>query len=498
MNEINQAIRSYGLSPSIQAHPSSEKKAETQAQTGDVVTLGMGEALFQSPAGLIAPQKIGLAEGGTLQSSAAPNEATAPSQQQSRPLDDSAEDTAPLPQEFLETIRQIPPWKHVKVMLVHGSHTGGHRSAAESVKKVLDTMPNVEAEVVNALDYTGGEASKNAQVAATDFVMNKMAPVRGWFFRQSFKGNPLIYGLGNLGMRFKSWMSKDFLHKIQTDKPDVILSCHSPMNSMLSYWKGKGLIDAPVHSVVTDYRVHRMWAQKNISHYYVASDATKNELSGFGIDKNRIEVSGIPIKPDFAKPQQLTKSELKEKLGIDPKTPMVLMMGGSLGLGRFKEMAQALNGIDTPVQMVCITGKNAAKKAELEELSKQIKMPLTVLGYADNVNEWMDACDAIVSKPGGLTTSEIFARKLPMIILDPMPGLEEMLIPTIVGTGAALSVKGPEGAAQMIKSLLTDPAEKSKIEANLDKTGKPFAAYQVASDLVMTALDSGDGKGQPV
>ncbi|MGV8120238.1 MAG: hypothetical protein AB2L14_10805 [Candidatus Xenobiia bacterium LiM19] len=361
MNEIGRTIQYQGNILHNHSSESTEVRKETQESAGDTAVPGAGADLYQSgadthipnytvPADIfgIQPPSMPAQAPSQISSPQEPAQASSSPSPHSRELNGPADEEFQLPQEFLETMKQIPPYKHVKVMLVHGSHTGGHRSAAESVKKVLDTMPNVEAEVVNALDYTGGEASKNAQVAATDFVMNKMAPVRGWFFRQSFKGNPLVYGLGNLGMRFKSWMSKDFLHKIQQDKPDVILSCHSPMNSMLSYWKGKGLIDAPVHSVVTDYRVHRMWAQKNIAHYYVASEATKDELVHFGIDKDKIEVSGIPIKPEFARPQELSKAELKEKLGINPEIPMVLMMGGSLGLGRFKEMAQALNEVKNP------------------------------------------------------------------------------------------------------------------------------------------------------
>jgi processive 1,2-diacylglycerol beta-glucosyltransferase len=400
------------------------------------------------------------------------------------------EGASPLPPEFAEAIKNMPPGKHVKVMLVHGSHTGGHRSAAESVKKALDAMPNVEAEVVNALDFSGGDSAKNAQVAATNFVMEKMAPVRGWVFRQSFKGNPLIYWLGNTAMKFKSWMSSSFLNKINEDKPDIILSCHSPMNSLLSHWKEKGLIDVPVHSVVTDYRVHRMWAQDNIDHYYVASDATKDELVHFGIDENKIEVSGIPIKPDFSQPPTESKGELKKKLGLDPDRPTVLMMGGSLGLGRFDEMAKALDLQKIPAQMVCITGKNEAKKEALDALSGELSLPVKALGYVDNVNEWMDAADIIISKPGGLTTSEIFAKKIPMVILDPSPGLEEMLIPTIIDTGAAVSVKGPEKAAQFIEDFFTNPSTHDRFEKNLEQVGKPLAAYEVASDLVNSALEA--------
>ena len=394
------------------------------------------------------------------------------------------------PQEFLDLMNKIPPWKEVKIFLVHGSHTGGHRSAAESVKKALDELPNVKAEVINALDYGGGSAGKKTQVAATDFIMNKMSGVRGWFFRKSFEGNPIVYWLGKTGMKIKSWMSKSFLNKIQEEKPDVILSCHSPMNAMLSHWKEKGKIDMPVHSVATDFRLHRMWAHNNIDQYYTASEGAKKDLEKFGIDGEKIEVTGIPIKPDFAKPPELSKTDMKKKLGIDPDIPMVLMMGGSLGLGRFSDVAKALNNIKTPVQMVCITGKNSAKKAELEELQKDLKMPMKVLGYTKNVNEWMEACDMIVSKPGGLTTSEIFAKNIPMIILDPMAGLEEMLIDSITETGAAFLVKDPDEAADLVNKVITEPAVKEEVSKNLEKTGKPLSAYTVAKDLVETALEN--------
>jgi processive 1,2-diacylglycerol beta-glucosyltransferase len=395
----------------------------------------------------------------------------------------------PVPPEFLEIVKSIPPWKHLKVLLVHGSHTGGHRSAAESVKAVLDSMPNVEARVVNTLDYSGGESVKNAQVAATDFVMSRMAPVRGWFFRRSFEGNPVVYWLGNTAMKLKSWACRSFLNEIKKEKPDIILSCHSPMNSLLSYWKGKGEIDAPVHSAVTDFRVHRMWAQENIDHYYVACEGAKKELASFGVDEEKIEVSGIPIKPDFAAPRRMSKAEARRKLGLDPDLPTVLMMGGSLGLGRFTETAKALSALGWKAQLVCITGKNEAKRRELEELKSSLSIPMKALGYVDKVSDWMDACDVIVSKPGGLTTSEIFAKKIPMIMMDPTPGLEEMLIPTIEKTGAAFTVSGPEEAARLIKAIVEDPSKKERVMRSLDKVGKPTAAYTVAGDLIRKSLE---------
>lgn len=110
-------------------------------------------------------------------------------------------------------------------------------------------------------------------------------------------------------------------------------------------------------------------------------------LKNFGIDDKKIEVTGIPIKPKLAKPSGISKMEMKKKLGIDPDLPMILMMGGSLGLGRYDEVAEALNKLKTPVQMVCITGKNETKKADLENLKEEFKNAHDGSGISQKINQ---------------------------------------------------------------------------------------------------------------
>lgn len=390
-------------------------------------------------------------------------------------------------EQTFDLLRHLPSENPLKIYLVHGSHTGGHRAAAEAVEKSLGAMPNVHAEVIDALDYTG-TAAKGAQVAATNFAINQASAVRGWAFRKSFEGNPIVYWAANLGMKMKAWMSRSFLTRIQQEKPDAILSCHSPMNSMLGYWKEQGKIDAPLHSVVTDYRAHRMWAQDGVDHYYLASEQVKQDLEKFGVASEKLEIAGIPIDAKFAEPLP-SKEDARRDLGLDPEKPVVLMMGGSLGLGRFSDVARALDQVETPVQMVCITGKNEAKKKELEELQGQLHMPMTVLGYTRDVDRYMDASDVILSKPGGLTTSEIFAKQVPMVILDPMAGLEQMLVSSIVGTGGAVQVDGPEAAAHEAEVLIADPKRRSEVAENLARVAHPRAAEEVALSLVEAALE---------
>ncbi len=390
--------------------------------------------------------------------------------------------------ELLEALEKLPPQDNIKIFLVHGSHTGGHRSAAESLRAAMDELPHVEAEVINALDFSG-DGLKNAQVGATQFAIDHLKDLRGWCFEQSHKGNSIMYWLGNMGMKIKGFFSKKFLTKIKEEKPDVIIATHSPMNSMLSSWKTAGKIDTPLLSTVTDFSTHRMWSQKGVDHYYMASDSAAKDLERFNIAHDKISVTGIPIQPSFSQVSSVSPVEMKEKLGLDPDKPVVLLMGGSLGYGPYEELSSEFEKMDTPVQIVAICGKNKEKLKILEKKKDTMKQKLVPVGFIKNVNEYMQAADVIISKPGGLTASEIFAMKKPMIMLEPMPGLEEISANAIEKLGVAFMEKTPEDAAKFAGKLLTDPSLMKDVHEKLEITGHPDSSYVVAEDAIRRALE---------
>ncbi|MEQ8225956.1 MAG: glycosyltransferase [Candidatus Eremiobacterota bacterium] len=391
-------------------------------------------------------------------------------------------------QDLIEALEKLPPKDNIRIFLVHGSHTGGHRSAAESLKAAMDKLPHVQAEVINSLDYSS-EGIKNAQVGAAQMAIDHLKGLRGWCFQKAHEGNPVMYWLGNTGMKIKSFFSKKFLNKIHDEKPDAVIATHSPMNSMLSYWKGSGKINMPLLSTVTDFSTHRMWAQDEVDHYYVASDGAARDLKRFNIDDSKISVTGIPIKPDFAEVTELSPAEMKVKLGLDPQKPLVLLMGGSLGYGPYEELSSELDKVDTPLQIVAICGKNQAKLEALETKKDTMKHTLVPVGFIKNVSEYMEAADVIISKPGGLTASEIFALKKPMIMLEPMPGLEEISANAIQELGVAFMEKTPADAAKFAGKLLTNPDIKEEVDKKLEKVSHPYSSYTVAEDAVRRALE---------
>lgn len=369
----------------------------------------------------------------------------------------------------------IAPPRAKKVWLVHGSHTGGHASAARSLKEALDKRPEVETEIINLAETSSNPkpASTMAETALKAGAWSRT--VRRWVFDQQFEGNPLLKWVTDKVMAREGRPQEEFVTRVQTEKPDLIVSTMSATNSLLNSLKESGVIDVPLESVVTDFSCHQVWAQENIRFYYVATDAVKNELQKFGVPPEKVRVSGIPIKKT---PEAKDTAQSKDRLGLDPSKPTVLMMGGSLGLGDLEPAVLALDKAQSDFQLVTITGKNKEAAHKLENLDTQHSF--LVNGYVTNMPEWIQASDLVISKPGGLTSSEVLAAGKPMIVKKATSGLERRMVDGLEATGAVKSVNDNQEMAQVVDLLLSDSVERGKLSLRAVQIGKPDSADTVA------------------
>ncbi len=368
-----------------------------------------------------------------------------------------------------------------KVWLVHGSHTGGHASAARSLKEALERRPGVSAEIINMAETSSNEtpASMAAEVALKggDWIRN----IRSWVFDQQYEGNDFLKWISNKVMKREGRHQEAFLNRLETERPDVLVSTMSATNSLLSQWSDDGVIRQPVQSVLTDFASHQMWAQENIAKYYVATPAVKQDLQKFGVDADKVSVTGIPIKQDFASQAQ-SPGEARKALGLDPEKPLVLMLGGSLGYGSFSESLSAMDSTEGNFQMAAITGKNENLRRELEAL--ETNKNLHVEGYVTNMPTWIDAADLVVTKPGGLTCSEILAKGKPMILQNAESGLEGRLVRRLEESGVALVVDGAEDMARTVSELIKEPQKLDALKAKARAVGKPTSSDEIADSIL--------------
>lgn len=386
-----------------------------------------------------------------------------------------------------EPVDQFTPVEKKKIWLVHGSHTGGHRSAARALEEALEKHPGVDAEVINLAEASQNSSPLSTAAEATLKAGPWLGKIRRWVFDQQFAGNPMVKWASNQAMAFEGRFQDKFLERLEAEKPDLIVSTMSATNSLLSHWKQTGEIEQPVHSVVTDFASHQMWAQDNIAFYYVATPAVKADLEKFGAAEEKVQVSGIPIRGEYAASSR-SAAEARRELGLDPDKPLVLMLGGSLGLGGFGDTLTAIDKGEGGFQLAAITGRNEKLESELSAL--ETNHDLTVRGFVDNMPSWLEAADIVVTKPGGLTCSEILARGKPMILKRAESGLEKRMVERLGETGAAVVVDNNEQISFQVERLLNNPEELQTLTARARELGHPNSSDEIARQLLSTISSS--------
>jgi processive 1,2-diacylglycerol beta-glucosyltransferase len=223
-----------------------------------------------------------------------------------------------------------------------------------------------------------------------------------------------------LGSIVNNLLCKGFSKIVTSFKPDVVICTHSFATALLAALKKKLTLDIPLVAVITDYSMHNSWIHSQVDKYVYATE----QLS-YMFDEHKVSIEkraplGIPIRPAFTKAR--SKESSREKLSLKDM-PTLLFMGGSLGMGTSVKLVQQVDTLFQDAQIIVVAGKNDHLFRQLSALD--YKNETRILGYTENVADYMSASDLLVSKPGGITVTEALCSGLPMALVSPIPGQEE-------------------------------------------------------------------------
>jgi processive 1,2-diacylglycerol beta-glucosyltransferase len=243
--------------------------------------------------------------------------------------------------------------------------------------------------------------------------------------------------------------------------------------------------DTPVllcASVVTDFEAHALWMNAAVDLYCVAAEETKARLVARGAAANEVVVTGIPIAAKFS--SKPAPKEVRKTLGLRDDLRVLLVLSGGFGMGPVADILAELDKVQREFQTLVVCGRNEKLRRQLA--GRDRKHPTHVLGFASNMHELMAAADLIVTKPGGLTSSEALALGKPLLILDPIPGQEAANSDFLLERGAAAKINRVEDLPYRIEQLL-----ESKKLGDMAKAaralGKPNAACQVCEAVIERA-----------
>jgi len=260
---------------------------------------------------------------------------------------------------------------------------------------------------------------------------------------------------------------------------DVIVSTHFLPAEIIASLRNKRKIRTPQMTVTTDFETHRLWVNQPCDHYTTATEEGAAYLEHWGVPGEDVSVTGIPIHPIFS--QEKDPAACMKRQGIKGGRPVLLQLAGGFGVGPIQQIFEALCSVEIPIELVVVTGKNAALKKKLDAAKFPARHRVTILGFTDQMDELMAAADLVVTKPGGLTTSEALARGCAMGIVNPIPGQESRNSDFLLEHGCAIKINNVATLAMKIERLLTDDGRLDALKRNASKRARPRAAFDVVS-----------------
>jgi 1,2-diacylglycerol 3-beta-galactosyltransferase len=271
-------------------------------------------------------------------------------------------------------------------------------------------------------------------------------------------------------------------------KPDLVISVHPLAQEITLHVLARRPARSPFVTVVTDLAsVHPLWLTPRVDALYLASEEALAAARGAGVPPTRTHLLGLPIRPAFAEPPLLTRAALRAELGMDPGLPAVILMGGGDGVGPVEAIAVAVDKAFAAqrikAQIVVVCGRNEGLRSRLA--ARHWINPAHILGFVENMPDWMHACDAVITKAGPGTIAEACVCGLPILLSGFIPGQEEGNVTYVVSRGAGALESNPTAIGRTLAHWFgAGSAERLRMAARARALGRPHATADIVHSVV--------------
>ena len=371
-----------------------------------------------------------------------------------------------------------------KILIFYASYGGGHLSAANSIKQFIDdNFKDCETKLVDCMEYVNRPVNKITTTAYKELA-KKFPWAWGEVYSHSQKGP-----LAHISSASNNLLAKKLLKLLKEYQPDIVISTHPFGSQMVSYLKRKALVDCKLATIMTDFAPHDQWlvGKDYVDYYFVSHEKMRQELINSNVAENTVFATGIPLSNRFL--MHFDKDEIMKSMGLNPDKRVILFFGGGeFGLGRDKTV-KILNSFITHVknhQIVAIAGKNEKMKIAFDKLVAETNSEsfVKVLAYTKQVPELMSISDLVVTKPGGLTTTESLASGLPIVAINPIPGQEEENAKFLEDEGVAIWLKKNDDYDEIIADLLADEDKLHQMKVNTKLLAKKNSTRDIC-DIIL-------------
>ena len=366
-----------------------------------------------------------------------------------------------------------------RFLLMHITTSSGHHHASRAIGQTLQRIdPSATALDLDAFQYVSPFV-RWATTRTYSSLIRHQPDVWEYLY-----DNPAIH---RRIQHFRALLHRYHAAKLQqlleTVRPDAIACTQAYPCGILADFKKHHGLSIPLVGVLTDYAPHLYWFHDTVDVYVVPSEQVKRRFLTKGVDASRVRVLGIPIDPRFLEP--VDREAVARQFGLDLEQPIILVMGGGGGFGQLRDIVFDLDTLPYPCQLVVLAGTNRSLLAWLQ--AQRFRHRVLVLGYTEDVHRLMSIATLLVSKPGGLTTSESLAKHLPLVIVNPIPGKEAYNARYLLSQGAAVQASSPDTVRQTVRDLLENPDQLEALRRRNAELAHPGAALDTATLLIELA-----------
>lgn len=365
-----------------------------------------------------------------------------------------------------------------KILIFTANYGDGHIKTANSLsKKISESNPSIEVKVVNL--YNEAHPIVNKMIKNIYLKCYSTVPQLYGFLYYFIKHPSHNLYLNNIVGLFGRNKLKSYLKDFN---PDLVINTF-PILAMPMLYK-KGMTKVPCYTVVTDYGIHSQWIDPGIKKYFVGHESVKEEMVEWGIEQQKIEALGIPVSIECD--DNIDKISAFDKYGFENKElPLITILAGANGVMRnIDKMCSTLYEIRPKAQYAIVCGKNKSLKAKLEKITKGYSDRMKVFGFVENLHELMKISDIVITKPGGLTTTEVLNLGVPFIMFGNPAGQENENKNFFLKYGCSFYKRNADEIASTVSQLIKEPEKLSGIKSNLKTVAKPSGCDDIVNSII--------------
>lgn len=349
----------------------------------------------------------------------------------------------------------------------------GHNSARRAIAEELDRQ-GIAYTMADPVSFQSERAGRVAAGAYNSLI------------RKAPRAFGMVYRVGALysGTHLRSPVyfanahySKNLYTYIREHNFDAVISTHLYGMEATTAIRRRMKVPVPAFGVLTDYTCIPFLREVEQDLYFVPHEDVRQEVIRKGVPSASVVVSGIPVSARFR--DHTDRARARELLGLPQNRKIYVVLTGGVGCGHVCVLCDELLRIGGGDGFVCVlTGHNDALREQLVSRFGA-NAPFRAIPFTEQVHLYLRAADAVISKPGGLSSTEAAVANAPLVHFGAIPGCETQNAVFFSRRGLSLWGKQEREAIAFAAQLAHDPAQAEEMRRKQREVLSPCGAETI-------------------